>query len=230
MVGVTGSIPVAPTISRPEKSTNLTHRDNCSDASSRLNKPRTVPTCLPDLGTAWAKGSRKVLEGALNAKRPASSPTKRGGHERSKSKLRETKGKGRFAVTHDRDRAPRNHVRTKNSAKECGAWQFRPQRSTARFCSPRCRKATQRARDRGMPISVVATRSGVGLEAVLSVTTTTGMSEGQKPQSVTLRRKPSKLDPRIVPHPKWPGMYRIRRRDGSLTDMVNLTRAKDALL
>ena len=86
----------------------------------------------------------------------------------------------------------------------CGS-QFRPQRSTARFCSPRCRVAAQRARNR------------------------IGMSGGQKPQSVTLRRKPPKLDPRIVPDPKWPGMYRVRRPDGSLTDMVNLTRAKDAL-
>ena len=110
----------------------------------------------------------------------------------------------------------------------CGS-QFRPQRSTARFCSPRCRKATQRARDRGMPINVAATRPGVGLDAVLSVTATIGMSEGQKPQSVTLKRKPAKLDPRIVPDPKWPGMYRIRRPDGSLSEMANLTRRRDAL-
>jgi hypothetical protein len=110
----------------------------------------------------------------------------------------------------------------------CGV-QFRPQRSTARFCGPRCRKATQRARDRGAPFRAAMTRPGVGLEAVLSVATTTGTSEGQKSQSVTLRRKPPKLDPRIVPDPKWPGMYRIRRRDGSLTDLVNLTRTKDAL-
>jgi hypothetical protein len=110
----------------------------------------------------------------------------------------------------------------------CGS-QFRPQRSTARFCSPRCRKATQRARDQGMPINVAATRPGVGLDAVLSVTTTIGMSEGQKPQSVTLKRKPAKLDPRIVPDPKWPGMYRIRRPDGSLSEMANLTRCRDAL-
>ena len=111
----------------------------------------------------------------------------------------------------------------------CGS-QFRPQRSTARFCSPRCRKATQRARDRGMPINVAATRPGVGLDAGLSVTRTIGMSEGQKPQSVTLRRKPPKLDPRIVPDAQWAGMYRIRRPDGTLTDMVNLTRAKEALV
>ena len=38
------------------------------------------------------------------------------------------------------------------------------------------------------------------------------------------------LDPRIVPDEKWPGMYRIRRADGSLSTMANLTRCKDALL
>jgi hypothetical protein len=55
------------------------------------------------------------------------------------------------------------------------------------------------------------------------------MSEGQKPKSVTLTRGPPKLDPRIVPDPKWPGMYRIRRPDGTLSDMTNLTRCRDAL-
>jgi hypothetical protein len=32
----------------------------------------------------------------------------------------------------------------------------------------------------------------------------------------------------IVPDAKWPGMYRIRRPDGSLTDLLSLTRARDA--
>jgi hypothetical protein len=32
----------------------------------------------------------------------------------------------------------------------------------------------------------------------------------------------------VMPDPDWPKMYRIRRPDGSLTDMVNLTRARDA--
>src|SRR5215469_7486049 len=104
--------------------------------------------------------------------------------------------------------------------------QFRPQRSTARFCSSRCRVAAQRARGRGTPIRVAATRPSVATDAVLSVTATVEMSEGQKPQSVTLGR----LDPRIIPDEHWPGMYRIRRPDGTLTDMVNLTRAKEALV
>jgi hypothetical protein len=32
----------------------------------------------------------------------------------------------------------------------------------------------------------------------------------------------------IVPDSTWPGMWRVRMPDGHLTDMVNLTRAKDA--
>jgi hypothetical protein len=34
----------------------------------------------------------------------------------------------------------------------------------------------------------------------------------------------------IVPDAEWPEMYRVRRPDGTLTDMVNLTRAKDAAI
>jgi hypothetical protein len=32
----------------------------------------------------------------------------------------------------------------------------------------------------------------------------------------------------VVPDPDWPKMYRVRRPDGSLIDMVNLTRARKA--
>src|SRR5262249_50358542 len=163
-----------------------------------------------------------LIDGPPNAERPASAEAKRGAHERSKSKSREIPA-----------RASGNHVPTKNSPKEsaaCGV-QFRSRRSTARFCKARCRKAAQRARDRGTPISVAPTRPTVAAVAVLSVTATIRTPEGLKPQSVTLTqpRKPPKLDPRIVADPKWPGMYRIKRRDGSFTDMVNLTRARDAL-
>jgi hypothetical protein len=110
----------------------------------------------------------------------------------------------------------------------CGL-QFRPQRSTARFCSSRCRKATQRARDRGAPIRVAMTRPGVAVDAVLTVTTLPGPSNDHKPKSVTLRRKSLKLDPRIAPDAKWPAMFRLHLPDGSLSDMVNLPRAKDAV-
>ena len=34
----------------------------------------------------------------------------------------------------------------------------------------------------------------------------------------------------IEPDTDWPGMWRVRLPDGRLTDMVNLSRAKDAAL
>lgn len=34
---------------------------------------------------------------------------------------------------------------------------------------------------------------------------------------------------KIIPDSKWPGMYRIKWRGGALSDMVNYTRALDAL-
>jgi hypothetical protein len=33
---------------------------------------------------------------------------------------------------------------------------------------------------------------------------------------------------RVIPDANWPNMWRVRRADGSTSDMVNLTRAKDA--
>jgi hypothetical protein len=37
------------------------------------------------------------------------------------------------------------------------------------------------------------------------------------------------IKPSIVPDATWPGMFRIRLADGSLTDMVNRARAKEVL-
>jgi hypothetical protein len=36
------------------------------------------------------------------------------------------------------------------------------------------------------------------------------------------------MPPGVVPDERYPGMYRVRLPDGSLSDMVNLARAKDA--
>jgi hypothetical protein len=46
---------------------------------------------------------------------------------------------------------------------------------------------------------------------------------------MTLRqRKGGRVMATIEPDSTWPGMWRVRMPDGHLTDMVNLTRAKDA--
>ena len=34
----------------------------------------------------------------------------------------------------------------------------------------------------------------------------------------------------VVPDGTWPGMWRVKYRDGSVSDMVNLSRAKDAAM
>jgi hypothetical protein len=68
-------------------------------------------------------------------------------------------------------RAPRRDATV--TCAGCGS-QFRPERSTARFCSPRCRKSAQRARDRGIPLGVPATRTGEAQDAFLSVTAPVG--------------------------------------------------------
>ena len=60
MVGVTGSIPVAPTIKRPEKSAVSANFSEDDRVSQCLNKPRTVPKSRTGLGKRRAECSRKV--------------------------------------------------------------------------------------------------------------------------------------------------------------------------
>ena len=45
-----------------------------------------------------------------------------------------------------------------------------------------------------------------------------------------LRLKTGRLLATVEPDAKWPKMYRVRLSNGHLTDMMNLTRAKDAAL
>jgi endogenous inhibitor of DNA gyrase (YacG/DUF329 family) len=109
---------------------------------------------------------------------------------------------------------------------------FAPQRSTARYCNSRCRLIAHRSASAEPP----ATANRKAADARVSVSSHPGTyhppssaSETLTPQQPRASKAPSKLDPRIVPDAKWPGMYRVRRPDGTLSDLVNLTRAKDAL-
>jgi hypothetical protein len=45
-----------------------------------------------------------------------------------------------------------------------------------------------------------------------------------------LRLLTGRLLATVEPDSQWAGMYRVRFRDGHLTDMVNLSRAKDAAI
>jgi hypothetical protein len=53
-------------------------------------------------------------------------------------------------------------------------------------------------------------------------------TDGERPTLHRLNRK--SVLATVEPDATWPGMWRVRRPDGSLTDMANLTRAKDAAL
>jgi hypothetical protein len=105
---------------------------------------------------------------------------------------------------------------------------IKPLRRSARFCGTACRVAAHRKPDcnansaADSPSEVPpASQNGSGVHRTRSEPKNAHTAE--KPLSVTRGYA-------IVPDAKWPGMYRIRRPDGSLSDTVNLTRAKDALL
>lgn len=112
----------------------------------------------------------------------------------------------------------------------CGSEMHR-QRAGARFCSSTCRLRAHR----GIPdrrLGARQTQLGVR-RRVLSVSPVSRVPDARVSQKET-DKAVQKLPPRrkghqIVPEETWSGMFRIRRPDGTLTDMVNLTRALDAL-
>jgi hypothetical protein len=116
----------------------------------------------------------------------------------------------------------------------CGA-EFKPLRRSARFCGTACRVAAHRKPDCNANSAAdspseapLASQNGSGVHRTRSELKTA--STATKSLSVTRGfAMASAGAARIVPDAKWPGMYRIKRPDGSLTDMVNLTRARDAL-
>ena len=106
---------------------------------------------------------------------------------------------------------------------------FVPIRATARFCSDRCRVASNRAKGSPPPaVEGLAPPAGADTGEVFSVTGAQGRVTPANASAVTLRRRPN-LPAGIVEDERYSGMYRVRRPDGSLSDIVNLTRAVDAL-
>jgi hypothetical protein len=110
----------------------------------------------------------------------------------------------------------------------CGR-EFYGKRSDARTCGDSCRQRLRRSRQRGN-----RTRSETRT-ADLSVTRYSGKAPihrrarvTDKPPRVTDKPTSRRLPPGVVPDANWPGIYRVRLPDGSLSDMVNLTRAKEA--
>ena len=102
---------------------------------------------------------------------------------------------------------------------------FKHRRSTARFCSARCRLINHRASAFTRPPKPV----GEPADTFVSVSGSPSPSALHLRKLETLRRGAKQLPRGIVRDERHPTMYRVVMPDGSLTDMVNLTRAKDAL-
>jgi hypothetical protein len=81
-------------------------------------------------------------------------------------------------------------------------------------------------RSRAVTQGLTETPKGMGLPAGRGSVTQAKIHQ-QNQMSATPKK--TDLDPRLIPDDRWRNMWRIRYPDGALSDMVNLTRAKDAL-
>jgi hypothetical protein len=99
----------------------------------------------------------------------------------------------------------REHRINNTICHQCGKPLPATARRHARFCSPAHRAAYHR------------------------LSTAAGMARVRFPVAPTRDKAASPAYIAIVADNRFPGMYRLKRSDGSPSDMVNLTRARDAL-
>jgi hypothetical protein len=100
-------------------------------------------------------------------------------------------------------------------------------RLPATYCSNRCRQAAYRRRTEGCP-DTHAVHGGTGVSvrySDVSAPTLPG-AVTRAPDASLGRRYPGGVS--VVADGTYPGMYRVRMPDGSLTDMVNRARAWEA--
>jgi hypothetical protein len=100
-----------------------------------------------------------------------------------------------------------------------------------RYCSDNCRKRASEGRLL-RPKTASKERLATGLAStVRSMSRTVEISMGYGgPKSGRAPLQMTFGGYTVLPDEEWSGMYRVRRPDGTLTDMVNLTRAKDAAI
>jgi hypothetical protein len=114
---------------------------------------------------------------------------------------------------------------------------------TAAYCSNRCRQDAYRIRKdikAGIPASgrkrrptkvrltprTPVTNAEKSFPDTYAHSPVTRAEIGKEIQRSVTPKKTG-LDPLIVPDEKWPGMYRLRLPHDTLSDMLNLVRAKD---
>jgi len=107
----------------------------------------------------------------------------------------------------------------------------------ALYCSRACQQKAYRLR-RGAtvtpaPVDSAKTTKGTNAHATVTLKKRNKPFQGVKAVKNGHARPPKGLlstrAGKIVPDTKWPGMYRIEWRGSALSDMVNYTRAADAL-
>jgi hypothetical protein len=142
--------------------------------------------------------------------------------------MSEDKGQAREPPGLVRIRDERAVLKMTIACQACGR-EFYGKRSDARTCSDSCRQRLRRSRQRGNrthseartgDLSVTRYSRKVPVHIRARVT--------DKPARVAEKSTSRRLPPGVVADVNWAGMYRLVLPDGSLTDMVNLPRAKEA--
>lgn len=116
---------------------------------------------------------------------------------------------------------------------------FTQRRSTARFCSPRCRQRAHRRAGlsrvgelknakASSKRDVRPTRGPCGSGVGLCTLHPSPKTASQQPEPVSGSVARS-FTPRLMADQHWPGMRRIVFQNGRLSDMLNITRAKEAM-
>src|ERR1700730_5478479 len=96
--------------------------------------------------------------------------------------------------------------------------------TTARYCCNAHRQESYRIRRAIRAELPPSQRNTKHAGSLLHATVTTREIRKQNQSAAGCKKTP----PGIVPDARWPGMYRVRLPDGGLSDMMNLTRAKEA--
>jgi hypothetical protein len=124
------------------------------------------------------------------------------------------------------DRPFLKDIMIETTCRYCGQ-PFIAKRTTAQYCSPGHRLAAHRGTLHSPQNAPESHREGrTALETLRDEAEPIGLPNTR---FETLNPPTSRALPKgIVPDDTWPGMYRLRLPDGSLSDMVNLTRARDA--
>ena len=112
----------------------------------------------------------------------------------------------------------------------------RTYQDTRRYCSDACRKLA--SKDRRAPFNRPFARATTPVKApegrypLSTVATAPNLVHLRAVSGAQKSTRPAfQMDfgsYTVVPDLEWPAMYRVRRPNGTLTDMVNLTRARDA--